>query len=72
MRTIRVAGACDFIRSTTVEKHQLGTIDFELIENAFKALLQSGPDPLTADKITDLRNMFRDAYTGWLEVEEAA
>jgi len=55
-----------------VEKHQLGTIDFELIENAFEALLQSGPDPLTADKITDLRNMFRDAYTGWLEVEEAA
>jgi hypothetical protein len=47
-----------------------GKIDFELIDDAFKALLQSHPDPMTADKVADLRNKFRNA--GWLEVEEAA
>jgi hypothetical protein len=57
---------------TAVEKHELSKIDFELIEDAFKALLQSRPDPMTADKITDLRDKFRDAFTGWLEIEEAA
>jgi hypothetical protein len=55
-----------------MEKHELSKIDFEIIENAFNALLQSRPDPLTADKISDLRDMFRDVYTGWLEIEEAA
>jgi len=54
------------------EKHELSKIDFEIIENAFNSLLQSRPDPVTADKITDLQDMFRDAYTGWLEIEEAA
>jgi len=55
-----------------MEKHELGKIDFELIDHAFKALLQSHPDPMTADKVTDLRNKFRDGFTGWLEVEETA
>ena len=55
-----------------MEKHELGKIDFELIDDAFKALLQSHPDPVTADKVADLRNKFRDAFTGWPEVEEAA
>jgi hypothetical protein len=55
-----------------MEKHELSKIDFEIIENAFNSLLQSRPDPLTADKIADLRDRFRDAYTGWLEIEEAA
>ena len=55
-----------------MEKHELSKIDFEIIDDAFKALLQSDPDPLTADKIGDLRNMFRDAYTGWLEIEQEA
>jgi hypothetical protein len=31
-----------------------------------------GPDPVVADKIADLRNKFRDAFTGWLEIEQAA
>jgi hypothetical protein len=53
-------------------ENELSKIDFEIIEDAFKALLQSRPDPVTADKIADLRNMFRDAYTGWLEIEEEA
>jgi hypothetical protein len=57
---------------TVVEKHELSKVDFELIEDAFKALLQSRPDPITADKIADLRDKFRDAFTGWLEIEEAA
>jgi hypothetical protein len=61
-----------FVRSTAMEKHELSKIDFEIIENAFKALLQSRPDPVTADKIVDLRDKFRDAFTGWLEIEEAA
>jgi hypothetical protein len=44
----------------------------ELIDDAFKALLKSDPDPLVSDKIADLRDKFRDAFTGWLEIEEAA
>jgi hypothetical protein len=55
-----------------VEKHELGKPDFDLIDDAFKALLKSQPDPMTADKIADLRDKFRDAFTGWLEIEEAA
>ena len=55
-----------------MEKHELGRIDFELIDDAFKALLKSQPDLMTADKIADLRDKFRDAYTRWLEIEEAA
>jgi len=55
-----------------MEKHELSKIDFEIIENAFNALLQSHPDPVTADKVADLRDMFRDAYTGWLEIEQEA
>jgi hypothetical protein len=61
-----------FVRSTAMEKHELSKIDFEMIDKAFKALLQSRPDPMTADKIADLRTMFRDAYTGWLEIEKEA
>jgi len=55
-----------------MEKHELSKIDFEIIENALHALLESRPNPVTADKIADLRDMFRDAYTGWLEIEQAA
>ncbi|MFZ1150503.1 MAG: hypothetical protein WAR76_12315 [Xanthobacteraceae bacterium] len=55
-----------------MEKRELGKIDFELIDDAIKALLKSQPDPMTADKIADLRDKFRDAFTGWLEIEEAA
>jgi len=55
-----------------MEKRELGKTDFELIDDAFKALLQSHPDLMTADKVADLRNNFRDAFTGWLEIEEAA
>jgi hypothetical protein len=55
-----------------MEKHELSKIDFEVIDDALKALLQSRPDPVTADKIVDLRNMFRDAYTGWLELDKEA
>jgi hypothetical protein len=36
-----------------MEKHELGKIDFELIDEAFKALLKSQPDPITADKVAD-------------------
>jgi hypothetical protein len=61
-----------YVRSTAMEKHELSKIDFDIIEHAFKALLQSRPDPVTADKVADLRDKFRDAYTGWLEIEEAA
>jgi hypothetical protein len=54
-----------------MEKHELSKNDFEIIEDAFKSLLQSQPDPVAADKIVDLRDMFRDAFTGWLEIEKA-
>jgi len=55
-----------------MKKHKLGKIDFELIDDAFKSLLQSHPDPMTTDKVVDLRNKFRDAFTGWLEIENEA
>jgi hypothetical protein len=63
---------CVSVRSITVEKHELGKFEFEIIDKALKALLQSNPDPVTADKVTDLRNMFQDAYTGWLEIYQEA
>jgi hypothetical protein len=37
-----------------MEKHELSKIDFELIDDAFKALLQSRPDPAVADMIPAL------------------
>jgi len=43
-----------------------------MIDDAFKALLQSNPDPITAYKIADLRHRFQDAYTGWLEIYDEA
>ena len=55
-----------------MEKHELSKVEFEIIDKALKAPLQSNLDPVTADKVTDLRNMFQDAFTGWLEIEEAA
>jgi hypothetical protein len=55
-----------------MEKRELGKVDFELIDDAFKALLKSQPDPMTADKVIDLRDKFRDAFTGWLEIDQAA
>ena len=38
-----------------MEKHELSKIDFDIIEDAFTSLLRSRPDPVTADKIVDLR-----------------
>ena len=55
-----------------MEKHELSKIEFEIINKALRALLQSNLDPVTADKVTDLRNMFQDAYTGWLEIDQEA
>jgi hypothetical protein len=64
--------AAALYRSTDMEKHELSKIDFDIIDDAFKVLLQSKPDPAVADKIADMRNKFRDAFTGWLEIEQAA
>lgn len=55
-----------------MEKHELSKLEFEIIDKALKELLQSNLDPVTADKVTDLRNVFRDAYTGWLEIYQEA
>jgi hypothetical protein len=57
-----------------VEKRGLSKFDFEMIDDVFKALRQSShhPDPVVEAKIVDLRDKFRDAFTGWLEIEEAA
>ncbi len=55
-----------------MEKRELGKIDFELIDDAFRALLKSNPDPVTADKVADLRDKFRDAFAGWLEIDKEA
>jgi hypothetical protein len=51
-----------------MEKHELSKIDFEIIDDAFNALLQYRPDPV----IVELRNIFRDARTGWLEIDQGA
>jgi hypothetical protein len=55
-----------------VEKHELSKVEFEIIDKALKALQQSNLDPVTSDKVNDLRNMFQDAYTGWLEIYQEA
>ena len=55
-----------------MEKHELSKLEFEIIDKALKELLQSNLDPVTADEVTDLRNMFQDAYTGWLEIYQEA
>jgi hypothetical protein len=55
-----------------VEKHELSKVEFEIIDKALNAILQSNLDPVTADKAIDLRNIFQDAYTGWLEVYKEA
>jgi hypothetical protein len=55
-----------------MDRRELSKTDFDFIEKGLKALLNSGPAPAIAQKIADLRSMFRDAYTGWLEVEDEA
>ena len=35
-----------------MEKHELSKVEFEIIDKALKALLQSNLDPVTADKAT--------------------
>jgi hypothetical protein len=60
------------VGSVVMDKHELSKIDFELIEKGLNALLNSGPDPALAEKIKDLRSMFIDAYTGWLEIDDKA
>ncbi len=51
-----------------MQKYELSRIDFEIIDDAFNALLQYRPDPV----IVKLRNIFRDAHTGWLEIDRRA
>jgi hypothetical protein len=36
------------------------------------ALFSRTSQSVTADKVADLRNMFQDAYTGWLEMYQEA
>jgi hypothetical protein len=52
-----------------VAKHELSKVEFQIID---KALQQPNLDPVTADKVTDLRNMFQDACTGWLGIYQEA
>jgi hypothetical protein len=39
---------------------------------ALASAFNSHPDPIVEAKIVDLRDKFRDAFAGWLEIEEAA
>ena len=55
-----------------MEKHELSKVEFQIIDKALTALQQSNLDLVTADKVTDLRNMFQDAYTGWLGIYQEA
>jgi hypothetical protein len=55
-----------------MNKHELSKTDFDPIEKGLNALLNSDPDPALSEKIKDLRGMFMDAYTGWLEIEDQA
>jgi hypothetical protein len=58
--------AC-FVRSAAVEKRELSKIDFEMIDDAFKAPLQSShPHPVVEAKIVDLRDSFATLLLdGW-------
>ena len=68
-----LAKIASFVRSAAVEKRELSKYDLEMIDDALKALLRSShPDPLVRSKIIDLKDKFRDAYTGYLEIEVAA
>src|SRR6516162_8550333 len=58
-----------FVRSTANGKTRTECNRLQANRRRVKALLQSNPDPVTADKIKDLRNMFHDAYTGWIEID---
>ncbi len=49
-----------------VEKYELSKIEFQIIDDAFNALLQYRPDPV----IVRLRNIFREAHSGWLEIKK--
>ena len=60
------------VRSITAEKHELSKVEFKIVDKALKALQQSNLDPVTADKVSDLRNMFQDAYTGSSEIYQEA
>ncbi len=51
-----------------MEKHELSKTEFEIIDDAFNALLQYRPDPV----IVELRNMFRSARMCWLETDKKA
>ncbi len=64
--------SCCVVRVAAMEKRELSKIEFDLIDEALRALLNSGPAPTVAAKVADLRTMFRDAYTGWLEIEDEA
>ncbi len=55
-----------------MEKHELSKTDFDMIDAALQALLKSNHDDAAVQKIVDLRDMFRDAYTGWLEIDQEA
>ena len=55
-----------------MEKHELSKVEFQIIDKALKALQQSNLDPVTTEKVTDLRNTFQDTYTGWLEIYREA
>jgi hypothetical protein len=55
-----------------MDMHELSKTDFELIEKGLNAFLNADHDPALAKKIADLQSMFRDAYTGWLEIEDEA
>jgi hypothetical protein len=54
-----------------MEKHELSASDFKLIDDAFKALLQSNPEPVTADKIKDLRTRHPKRTSGGNELAAA-
>jgi hypothetical protein len=48
-----------------VEKRELSKVDFEMIDDAFKALLQSShPDPVMKAKIIDLQDFATPSPAG--------
>jgi len=46
--------------------------DFRDDRRCLQSPCNPGPILWSADKIADLRNIFRDAYSGWLEIEQEA
>jgi hypothetical protein len=60
------------VKECGLGKHELRKFDFEMIDDALGTLQSGYPNTLVQAKIVDLRDKFRDSFTGWLGIDGAA